>query len=453
MRKYSEEFVNSSDILKSAIIGFEFEFYLKELSFYKTLELLNKILAPVQIHGFRHYHPNMKPDASNFLLTPDLSGGSNMVEIITGPIPYFEAKFYLIKIIRFIQEYGYTNEKSSIHFNISFKDKNLTELNALKLILNTDEDEIYSSFPSRKNNVYAKSIKRIIPFKEYDYNNIPIGVVQNNLRIPDDKYYGINFLHINKTKGEQRLEFRYIGGKDYEKNIGELIYFMDKFILTVHKSINSSFTELEVNDLEDHLERNISNYKSFTNYDNFLIAFPTISLQIDQQSDYTIVNAYYNRVYNKLFSLIESTENLQNCIFNWLTAEQRLEVVDANIKCLMNLSNIDFINCILEGIFDNCKIVNSQVNDSQLIKCDVNGTNIKGSKVLNCVVDNSEVKDSFFMNGYFNGSMDGGVLRSGKLGQFANISSDTKIVTDSDNFFDTKFGESDKKEKSDKGIK
>jgi len=142
MRKYSEEFINDSDILKNSTLGFEFEFYIKELSFYKTLELLNKILNPVKVHGFRHYHPDMKPDASNFLLTPDLSGGSNMVEVITGPMSYFEAKFYLIKILKFIQEYGYTNEKASIHFNISFVDKDLTELNILKMILNTDEDEI-----------------------------------------------------------------------------------------------------------------------------------------------------------------------------------------------------------------------------------------------------------------------------------------------------------------------
>jgi hypothetical protein len=453
MRKYSEEFVNNSDILKDAIIGLEFEFYIKELSFYKTLELLNKILSPVKVHGFKHYHPDMKPDTSNFLLTPDLSGGSNMVEVITGPMPYFEAKFYLISILKFIQEYGYTNEKASIHFNISFKNKDLTDLNILKMILNTDEDEIYRSFPTRKNNVYAKSIKRIIPFKEYDYNNIPIDVVKNNIRVPEDKYYGINLLHINKDKGQQRLEFRYIGGKDYEKNIGELIYFMDKFILNVSSSVSAKFTEPEIVELEKHLDTNISNFKSFSTYDNFLIAFPTISLQVDQQSDYNVVNAYYNRIYNKLFLLIESTENLKNCIFNWLTAEQRLEIVDGNVKCIMNVNNFDFINCILEGIFDNCKIVNSQISDSQLLKCEIVGSNIKESKVLNSVVDNSEVKDSFFMNGYFNGNMDGGVFRSGKLGQYANISSTTKIVTDGDNFFDTKFGEDDKKDKGKENIK
>ena len=209
MKKYSEEFINNSDVLKTAIIGFEFEFFIKELSFYKTLELLNNCLKPVEVHGFRQYHPNFKPTADKFCLTPDLSGGSNMIEIITGPLPYFEAKYYLVKILKFIQEYGYTNEKASVHFNISFEDKELKDLNILKLIINTDEDEIYKIFPNRKNNVYAKSIKKVIPYKEYDFNNIPIDVVKNNLRLPNDKYYGINFLHIdNDDKENQRLEYR-----------------------------------------------------------------------------------------------------------------------------------------------------------------------------------------------------------------------------------------------------
>lgn len=451
MRKYSEEFINNSDILKEAVIGFEFEFYLKDLSFYKTLELLNKILSPVQIQGFRHYHPDVKPNDKLFILTPDLSGGSNMVEVITGPLPYFEAKFYMVKILKFIQDYGYTNEKASIHFNISFKDKDLKDLNILKLILGMNEDEIYSSFPTRKNNVYAKSIKRIIPFRDYDFKDVPIGVVQNNLRVPDDKYYGINFLHTNKDKGEQRLEFRYIGGAGYEKNIGELIYFLDKFILEVKDCVGIGFTPKDEKDLEKYLDKNISNFKSFSTYDNFLVSFPKITLQVDQISDYSMVNTYYNRIFSKLFSLIESTEGLKDCILNWLSSEQRLEVVDADVKCLMNIGNVDFINCRIEGIFDNCRIINSKVDDSQLLKCQIHGSEINGSKILNSTVEKSEVKDSFVMNGYFDSNMEGGVFRSGKLGPYANISSTTKIVTDADNFFDTKFGESDKK--SDKGVK
>jgi hypothetical protein len=84
-----------------------------------------------------------------------------MVELVTGPLDYYDAKYYLIKIIKFIQTHGYTNEKCSVHFNLSFNgEKNLNDLNILKLILNTDENEIYRYYPSRKGNVYAKLLRR-----------------------------------------------------------------------------------------------------------------------------------------------------------------------------------------------------------------------------------------------------------------------------------------------------
>jgi len=149
MRKYSDKFLGQSKKLKKAKIGFEFEFYLKDLSYYKTLEFLNKDLSPVKVWGFRQYHSNFTPDANNFKIEPDLSGGSNMVELVTGPLDFYDAKYYLIKILKFIQNYGYTNEKSSIHFNLSFNDEemNLNDINILKLILNTDEEEIYRAYP------------------------------------------------------------------------------------------------------------------------------------------------------------------------------------------------------------------------------------------------------------------------------------------------------------------
>ena len=137
MRKYSDKFLNQSNKLKEAKIGFEFEFYMKDLSYYKTLEILNDELKPVKVWGFRQYHSDFKPDSENFKIEPDLSGGSNMVELVTGPLGFYDAKYYLIKIIKFIQNYGYTNEKCSIHFNISFNDKDLNDLNSLKLCSNS----------------------------------------------------------------------------------------------------------------------------------------------------------------------------------------------------------------------------------------------------------------------------------------------------------------------------
>jgi hypothetical protein len=99
MRKYSEKFLDKYYFLKNAVIGLEFEFYMKDLSFYKTMEMLNAELDPVKVHGFRQYHSSFKPDKNNFKFEPDLSGGSNMVELVTGPLSFYDAKYYLMLAI------------------------------------------------------------------------------------------------------------------------------------------------------------------------------------------------------------------------------------------------------------------------------------------------------------------------------------------------------------------
>jgi hypothetical protein len=447
MKKYSDKFLNQSNKLKNARIGFEFEFYVKDLSFYKTLELLNIELDPVKVWGFRKYHSDFTPDDKNFKIEPDLSGGSNMVELVTGPMDYYDAKYYLIKISKFIQNYGYTNDKSSIHFNLSFTsdDKDLNDLNILKLILTTDEEEIYRVFPTRKDNVYAKSIKKIIPYKEYDFFNVPINTVKNNIRVPNDKYYGINFTHINNEKESQRLELRYIGGKDYEKNIGQLIYFMDRFIINVYDSVDVGFDSEDVNKLEEYLEENIKLFKNFSKYDNFIVEFPTIQIQVDQTSDYDLINAYYSRIYPKLYSVIDSSSDLKECMINYVTATQKIEIVDANIKASSTIKNFDLINCNLEGIFDSCTLVGCEIINSQLNKSSIIHSDVDNSKVLACRVDGSSLKNCYFMEGFLNGDMIGGVFRSGDLGPYASMDTDVKIVNDHENFFDTKFDDDDGK--------
>jgi hypothetical protein len=449
MRKYSDKFLNQSSKLKNAKVGFEFEFYMKDLSYYKTLELLNEELTPVKVWGFRQYHSDFTPDANNFKIEPDLSGGSNMVELVTGPLDFYDAKYYLIKIIKFIQNYGYTNEKCSVHFNISFNDKDLNDLNVLKLILNTDEVEIYRSYPSRKDNVYAKTIKKIIPYKEYDFFNIPISVVKNNMRLPNDKYYGINFININNEKDSQRLEFRYIGGKDYESNLGQLMYFLEKFIVSVNDSIDADFNPEDINKLEEYLQDNISVFKNFSSYDNFIVDFSSIQIQIDQNSNYDIISTYYDKIYPRIFSLIDSTDGLKECIVNYVTSTQTLEVVDADIKTTSTLKNLDMVNCNIEGIFEDCLFLGCEIKKSQCVKSKLIQSDSVDSKILNCKVDQSTLTDCYFMDGMLNGDMFGGVFRSGKLGPFATMDSEVKIVTDNNNFFDTKYddleGKGDKK--------
>jgi hypothetical protein len=376
-----------------------------------------------------------------------------MVELVTGPLNFYDAKYYLIKIIKFIQNWGYTNDKCSIHFNISFdhEEMDLNDLNILKLILNIDEEEIYRAFPDRKGNVYAKSVKNIIPYKEYDFFNIPISTIKNNIRIPNDKYYGVNFLNILENKENQRLEFRYIGGKDYEKNIGQVIYFMERFIINSYDCIDTGFDNTDISKLEEYLEDNIKKYKNLSNYDNFIVEFPDIQIQIDQVSNYDIISSFYDKVFSKIFNLIDTTEDLKECIINYVTRTQTLEVVDATIKTSATIKGIEFINCDVEGIFNDCFFLNTDVSNSQITKSGIQNSEVTNSKVFNCNVDSSTLENCYFQEGYLNGEMRGGIYRSGKLGPYAQMDSEVKIVTDYENFFDTRFDPEEDKGK-DKGI-
>lgn len=453
MKKYSEKFIHEYSKLSKAVIGFEFEFFMKNLSFYKTLEILNKELDPVRVHGFRQYHSDFKVDSNNFKIEPDLSGGSNMVELITGPLPYNDAKYYLIKILKFIQDLGYTNDKCSIHFNLSFNDeeKNLNDLNILKLILNTDEDEVYRYYPSRKDNIYAKSVKKIIPYKEFDFFNIPIESVKNMIRLPNDKYYGINFTNITNPKETQRVEYRYIGGRDYEKNIGNVVYFLDRFILDTYGSVDSPFNISDSRKLEDYLDRNISKLKSFSKYENFLIEYPNITLQIDQSSTYELVNSYFIRFYRKIWDILDSCEEIGDCIINYTTKQQTLEIVDANIKLIGGIKNVDLISCnITGGMIEGCQIYSSEIVNAHISKSKIDNSSVKGSKVIATRVETSKLENCYFEGGVLNSDMVGGVWRSGELGPFASISPETKIVDDYTNFFDTKFDTQE--EKDTKGV-
>ena len=452
MKKYSEKYIDKYKILKNATIGFEFE-ALYNISYYKALECLNQELAPIKVHGFREYHPDFEVDQDNFCLTPDYSCGVNGVEIITGAMDYYTAKHYMIKIFKFIQKYGYTTDKTAIHINLSFKDMNISRINTLKLILDIDEDAIYKSFPSRKNNIYAKSIKNMIPFKDYSFSDISIDKIKHNVKFNQEKYFGINFSHLNNDEKSKRLEFRYLGGKDYEQKIGDIMDIMDDFIIKTYESIVYPFNDVEIDQLEKFLSNKINTFKSFETYDKFLIEFPYVVLQIDQISTYDLVNSVFPKIQKKLYEFFESVDSVsENTIINFYTTEQRMEIVNSTFKGKFKLNGYDLINCnITDSMFDNCMFNNCEINNTHVQISRIVKTTISNSKIYNSDADVSELDNCYFENGYMNSRMIGGILRSGKLGLYADISDTTEVVNETgDNFFNTNI-EDDKK--GIKGIK
>jgi len=163
--------LNKSNFFYSVKLGFEFEFY-SNLNREEIAQNLGKELGK-KIVVLNKYHSKLKPSADIFKLEPDYSGGSKMVELITGPLPYYEAIPILIRTLKWIDLYGYTDKKCAFQFGIDIDTSiypeipPVSQLNILKFVLGFDENIVYKSFAERANSLYAKSIKRVIPSR-YD---------------------------------------------------------------------------------------------------------------------------------------------------------------------------------------------------------------------------------------------------------------------------------------------
>jgi hypothetical protein len=234
---------NSDSILNTSQVGVEFEFYSNH-SLEDTQRQVSDLLGrKIQIET--KAHSEFQPNAKTFKMEPDMSGGKGLIELVTGAIPYRNARIVISKMLKWIDENGYTTDRSSIHLNLSFQndyldDNNvISKMNTLKFILEFNEAQVYKLFPNRENSIYAKSIKWVMPKHESFYFNEG-SFSTNNFNFPNTKYYGVNF----EKKIKNYLEFRYIGGKDYEKKKDQIFYLLDRFIIQMWKSCyHTEFTK------------------------------------------------------------------------------------------------------------------------------------------------------------------------------------------------------------------
>jgi len=438
MDNFSNKYINFFDTLKKSVIGFEFEFYTNR-SFFRLLELFNRELDPIKVHGRRKYHSEFEPDEYNFKIEPDYSGGPDMVELVTGPMPYVNAKIILLKILKLLQDHAKTDERCSIHINISFDedlidDKNVMDINKLKMILEIDEDLIFKYFPDRENNFYSKSIKKLVPFKGYNYLTDAVNLTLNNFQLTDDtKYYGVNL----KESYHGRLEFRYIGGTDYQFKTREIMELMDYFISLSWNSITEELSEENIEDLRKYLDENINIFKNFLRLESFVAEFPTIQLEIDKNDTFLIVKSQYSQIQDKLYDIIRNIYDLNNCIINYDSTENRVEIVDASFETIFTLKGIGIIDSnVVGGEYIRVELTNTDIKNAHLNNCELRNVNAFNCKLEGCTVDEtSTLKETYFASGTMNGQFISGVMRGGIVGEMGELLDGVDIVTDTDSYF------------------
>lgn len=431
-------------VLTSTKIGWEFEFYseLTPKEVVKSVSLaLNKIVKiPVFIEGLNistkaKYHSDFEPTSEIFKIERDFSGGKNMYELITGPMSYGDSRTVLIKMFKWIQLFGKTNDKCSVHMNISFDNGKiktkypLMNLNALKFILGFDEEKVYKAFPNRRNSVYAKTIYNIYPNNKFAFFDTPTIIDSSEYITPKEKYYGVNFTKLNQNY----LEFRYCGGEGYENKSQSVLDLMDYFITSMYNTLQNNFTYIpnEIYKLHDIL-KNIKKISAcFSDPKRFFIEYPEIRITIDLKGDYEIVKSYWIHIRDVLFVLVNDSR-LSKGHYNFDTDMSAHQLRRGSLVNANNCDNIEFIDCILDGIFYDCKFYDCIIKSSRVERSIL----VEGNEVLSCKLTdvfapyNNIIKDSYILNltDIIDCKVEGGVIRKSIIGENAEVSDKTLIV-------------------------
>jgi len=419
----------NKDILLKAFCGIEFEFY-SNYDVETTAKMVGEVLGR-KIRVEEKAHSDFVPSDREFKMEPDLSGGAGLIEMVTGALPYSDARLTIIKMLEWIKVNGYTTDRAGIHLNVSFDKKYvgsnfITHMNTLKFILDFKEDQVYKFFPQRKDLVYAKSIKYILPKNElfnFDENHIS----KQQFKYPDTKYYGVNFLKQN----DGYLEFRYLGGKDYEKKASTILHLLDNFLIQLWNACqNSDLTELnrlELRRIMAKMKPIYALYKDHRHFDRF----KNINFTLDLKNHGETIDMFWDQIKYQVIALI-TQGGLTEGHINYDTDRSKVQVADGKLLGAHGLSNYEFVDCEFRGEakysdFYRCKIEGSDVDGCSLYQ----SSSVKDSKIKSCYTHSSVAAENCYVFGtdsIFKGKMKGGIFREGNYSEKTAQFDGTEIV-------------------------
>lgn len=411
-------------------IGFEFEFFSNKDLIKTKDSLIQSLNKRIRIE--EKAHSEFTPSDTAFKLEPDNSGGTGMIELVTGPLHFTEAKLILAKTLKWIRENGSTNERCSIHINVAFDGEtlgtsvNVSNLDIGKFVLNFDEDKVYKEFPNRKNSVYAKSIKFVVPLSGMSHNSSGKTVWQN-YRFVNNKYYGVNFTKVPKGY----IEFRYLGGKDYEKKYNSILRITEHFIISLYDTLeNPKYTKKDEILLDEILKNHQKVIQSYKSYTKFKKVYPKIKLMVDLQTYDNIIEMYYPKIRETIFKLLTES-NLNKGLINYDSDIGKVQVKDATLSNCFLVEGIDLVECNIKGNISTCDLFNCQISDSSIYQSNMFGnTEIKDSKIENSYVSRNVIADDCYVFGnlgIFSGKMNDGIFRKGRATKHAKFN-DTEII-------------------------
>ena len=370
-------------------------------------------LLKVKINIEKEHHSDFVPTDNHYKIEPDFSLGDNSVELVTGPLEYNHARIVLMKVLKWIRENPKvkTTEQCGVHLNLNYPEaRYIKDIDILKFILNFDENEVYSRFPNRKDNIYTKSIKDIVPLhSNFDFNTITTN--RTSFVYPMSKYYGINF---EKLKSSY-LEFRYIGGRKYEEQQSDILYLLDYFLKSIKDGYNAD-EQMIKEKLVDLLEPKKDVFLAGQNYFNFKNIFKNVEFKVDTKTDEETLKLFFPIMWREIFPILIKMKDIKfnmKGIINYDTDNSAIELSGFILRrTTVENPRILFHDCkLINLVLIQCPIYDCVISNSDLDRCRTKDTKFKDCRVKNeeqsygefvkCYLDGVDIKDSYINGGIF----------------------------------------------------
>jgi hypothetical protein len=368
---------------------------------------------------------------NHYKLERDYADGDKVIKLITSPVPYQESRIELIKTLKFINENGFTNRDCNLYVNMYINEKtsgfNLSNFNILKFILEFNEEKIWKQFPERNNIADARSIKFIVPSDKisFDANR---SLLKSDFVYPNKKFYAVDFSKIH----ENQIQFKYLGGKDYEKNITAVLEMQDYFIQSVIGVLkNPEMNQGNKNSLGRILQGFKKVIESYSSFKSFRNNFPNLGLLVNLDSNEHNINAFWPKIRDGIFSLL-TDGGVTEGIINYDSNTGKIQLKDSDLSRSSMLNGIDIVDCKnATGFLEKCDIFNTTIHGAQINESNLfDRTSAKKCKLDNCYVNRSAVLENSFVNGsntIMNGKMTGGIFKNGRITDMSKFEN-TEII-------------------------
>jgi hypothetical protein len=423
---------NKHDIFAQSVLGFEMEFYSNKSRKEVAKEIGSLVKKNVVVAD--KYHSEVALGSGTWKLEPDFSGGMKMMELVTEPMGYYEAMGVLSKVTSWMRKNAWTDEKCAFQFSLSFDKmkyklrEKLEGINRLKFVLDFDEEFVYERFPARKNSKYARSIKQVMPINKFVFNDRVNAVHKENYRVPDTKYYGVNFSKLSSGY----VEFRYMGGRSYEKKYTQIREIIDYGIGQIYSTLeNPFFDDANTEKLRIILREHKKVVSSFSDPETFQINYPNVHVFVDLRGELEVLKTYWVHIREQLFNLIVNC-GMKKGLLNYDADVGKYQLKDSVVTKSFDLVGMEVFDSKIGGNVSGCDlyrcvISNAHITDSNLYA----GNIVTKSKVINTPIHlYNECKDCYIDNKklLINGKIEGGVIRSGDIAATANVSKETEII-------------------------